>query len=62
MTVKPIALSWNPMLNYPRNAECFCDSGKKFKKCCLKDLPLLIPVKAAHFAQPLIQAERKKRK
>lgn len=26
--------SWNPLAKYPRNSECFCKSGKKFKKCC----------------------------
>ena len=27
------ALYFNPLLDYPRNAPCICDSGKKFKKC-----------------------------
>lgn len=26
---------WNPLLNFPRNEECFCGSGVKHKKCCL---------------------------
>ena len=26
-------LYFNPLLDYPRNAPCICDSGKKFKKC-----------------------------
>ena len=27
---------WNPMLKVSRNAICpLCESGKKFKKCCL---------------------------
>jgi len=30
---------WNPLLNYPRNNPCFCGSGKKFKKCCLVNMP-----------------------
>lgn len=25
----------NPLLKYPRNAKCFCGSGKKSKVCCL---------------------------
>lgn len=27
--------AWNPLVNFPRNAPCFCESGKKFKKCCI---------------------------
>lgn len=30
----PVGSTWNPMAKYPRNAQCICDSGKKFKKCC----------------------------
>lgn len=26
--------AWNPVRGWPPNAECFCKSGKKFKKCC----------------------------
>jgi len=25
--------AWNPLKKYPRNAPCFCGSGKKFKVC-----------------------------
>lgn len=25
----------NPPKNWPRNANCFCGSGIKYKKCCL---------------------------
>jgi uncharacterized protein YecA (UPF0149 family) len=32
--------AWNPLQKYPRNAPCFCNSGKKAKKCCL---PRVIP-------------------
>jgi hypothetical protein len=31
--------AWNPLLNYPRNSPCFCNSGKKFKKCHLDTIP-----------------------
>lgn len=24
---------WSPLLRYPKNAKCFCGSGKKFKAC-----------------------------
>ncbi len=27
--------SWNPIVSWPRNNPCFCQSGKKFKKCCM---------------------------
>jgi hypothetical protein len=30
----PPGTSWNPLVGFPRNAKCFCDSGKKFKVCC----------------------------
>lgn len=30
---------WNPILKIPRNDHCPCGSGKKFKKCHLKDTP-----------------------
>lgn len=35
----------NPMLSYPRNARCFCRSGRRFKECCLINpkMPRLIP-------------------
>lgn len=51
--------SWNPYLKYPRNKECYCGSGKKFKKCCLETEALAIPKKAAEIAKPLIDRVRK---
>ena len=27
-------LVFNPLRNWPRNAQCFCGQPKKFKKCC----------------------------
>lgn len=32
--VVPEGKARNPYLDYPRNMQCFCGSGKKFKKCC----------------------------
>lgn len=29
---------WNPLLKFPRNEPCFCNSGKKFKRCCLNKM------------------------
>ncbi len=37
----------NPMFRLSRNTLCICGSGKKFKKCCLKDSPRYIPALAA---------------
>lgn len=39
----PTPISSNKYPNYikpeiPRNADCPCGSGKKYKKCCLKEL------------------------
>ena len=34
--------AWNPMMSYPRNSECPCGSGKKFKKCHLNNTTLAI--------------------
>lgn len=34
---------WNKMRSLPRNGPCICDSGKKFKKCCLDKLPPVVP-------------------
>lgn len=33
----------NPLLNWGRNDPCICGSGKKFKKCCIHNLPKAIP-------------------
>jgi hypothetical protein len=32
---------WNPILRYPRNALCWCGSGKKSKKCCLPNASMI---------------------
>lgn len=33
----------NPLLRFPRNKKCPCNSGKKFKHCHLNVLPYAIP-------------------
>ena len=49
----------NPMLSYDRNLPCPCDSGKKFKKCCLRDLaPYVSKATAAQF-QLVIEGKAK---
>jgi hypothetical protein len=37
----------NPMLEFPRNDRCPCDSGKKFKKCCYLKQQLFIDQEVA---------------
>lgn len=39
--------SWNPLLNFPRNSPCPCDSKKKFKNCHQSKLPKAIPTAMA---------------
>lgn len=43
----------NPLLGLPRNEPCPCRSGKKFKVCCLRTLPEVVPevVAAQHRQQ-----------
>ena len=40
-------LTSNPLLKWPRNFNCVCGSGKKFKKCCLNGLARAITIKDA---------------
>lgn len=37
----------NPLLEWPRNYNCVCGSGKKFKKCCLPQLSSVITIEDA---------------
>lgn len=39
--------SWNPLFKMGRNDLCFCSSGRKFKKCCMKYAPKAIPTHVA---------------
>lgn len=40
--------TYNPMLRVNRNTICpFCESGKKFKKCCLPITVLVVPKEQA---------------
>lgn len=34
---------YNPLLAFNRNSLCFCNSGLKFKKCCLRTMPRGLP-------------------
>jgi hypothetical protein len=36
--------AWNPLRNWPPNEKCFCNSGKKAKKCCLPKEPGCVSV------------------
>lgn len=38
----------NPLLEWPRNFNCVCGSGKKFKKCCLNELQRNVTIKDAN--------------
>lgn len=38
----------NPLLKWPRNFNCVCGSGKKFKKCCLNGLAKQVTIKDAN--------------
>jgi hypothetical protein len=38
----------NPLLKWPRNFNCVCGSGKKFKKCCLNGLNSQVTIKDAN--------------
>lgn len=37
----------NPMLKYPRNSPCWCDSGRKSKHCCLPKQVGILPQEIA---------------
>lgn len=40
---------WSPLLRYPRNAKCFCGSGKKFKTCHQGNMKMAVtPEEAKH--------------
>lgn len=47
--------AWNPYLKYPRNKQCYCNSGKKYKKCCISTEPLAVPKEIAEAAKSLIE-------
>jgi uncharacterized protein YecA (UPF0149 family) len=52
----------NPILAYPRNRPCPCDSGFNFKKCCLPAMPRLIPVEELADHQQVMKECRDKTK
>lgn len=39
---------YNPLNSFDRNAICFCNSGLKFKKCCLKTMPRGLPTEVVN--------------
>lgn len=39
--------TWNPLLKIPRNSPCPCQSGRKFKTCCLTKLPTSVTKEVA---------------
>jgi uncharacterized protein YecA (UPF0149 family) len=49
----------NPMLKYPRNVECWCDSGRKAKHCCLPKQSRILPQEIAKQARVLFMFKQK---
>lgn len=43
----PPGYSFNPLLKYPPNINCFCGTYAKAKKCCLPKLKRIIPERDA---------------
>ena len=39
--------TYNPMCKIPRNDPCPCQSGKKYKKCCMNAISRYIPLSYA---------------
>lgn len=39
--------TWNPLRKLPRNQQCPCMSGAKFKRCCLNRLPHAVTIEDA---------------
>lgn len=57
MAARPIeGMEWNPLLSLPRNRQCPCLSGRKFKACCLPNLPRVV---AAELAASIREQMRK---
>jgi hypothetical protein len=47
---------WHPLQSYPRNNKCFCQSGKKFKQCCLKRVPRTCTIEEGKKFKALMKA------
>lgn len=45
--VKP-GFTWNPLVGYPRNKDCFCGSLLKFKICCMKIVADVVTIEQEH--------------
>lgn len=54
-------LAINPYLKLPRNSPCYCNSGIKYKRCCLPTEPLAIPTEQAFEAKKLIDRVKRLR-
>lgn len=39
--------AYNPLVKIPRNNPCPCQSGKKFKRCCLEMVPKIVSAEDA---------------
>lgn len=47
-------LMHNPLLKFPRNSPCMCNSGKKFKLCHLGLLPRMVTMDMAADAKRVL--------
>jgi len=56
-TLKP-GFVWNPLRNWPRNAKCFCESGKKFKRCCALTIPIAVDEETAKKLRKAVQMKK----
>lgn len=47
----PEGKEYNPLLKFPRNAPCPCESGRKHKYCCLPKLKKFVTHEQAEVAR-----------
>lgn len=52
----------NPFLKWPRNSLCFCGNKRKFKECCLKNQPRVLPHGKAEVAKIFMRHAEEYRK
>ena len=54
-SIKPAkGYAYNPLLEWPVNAQCPCSSGKKFKVCCKRGVKPFIRVREAKLLRPIV--------
>lgn len=45
---------WNPLSRFPRNEQCFCGTGLKFKACCITKVKPCCPAADAEKVQEIV--------